>query len=184
MVKRSKKLIGMATIFLLVVAGWVPLALSAPKRRVVRIGIVEDGPTQRLTHGLNEIKREILALTSREFDVRFPPSKTVVDKWNPAEVRRALDRLLADPQVDLIIAAGYLASNDACQRRKLPKPVVAPVILDVDIQNLPLKDGASGIKNLSYIDPFISFERDIKVFRDIVFFFWLLLRHGFLFSLL
>ena len=170
MVKRSEKLIGMATIFLFVVAAWVPPALSAPKRRVVRIGIVEDGPTQRLTHGLDEVKREILSLTSREFDVRFPPSKTIVDKWNPAEIKRAIDRLLADPQVDLIIAAGYLASNDACQRRKLSKPVVAPVILDVDIQNLPLKDGGSGVKNLSYIDPFISFERDIKVFRDIVFF--------------
>jgi len=39
-------------------------------------------------------------------------------------------------------------------------------VADARLQDLPVKDGASGVKNLSYIDSFVSFERDIKVFRE------------------
>ena len=83
-------------------------------------------------------------------------------------VKRIVDRLLADPEVDLIIGLGYLASNDLAQRRELPKPVIAPVVLDAEMQNLPLKQSASGVKNLVYIDPFIRIDRDIKAFLDVV----------------
>jgi outer membrane protein TolC len=46
--------------------------------------------------------------------------------------------------------------------------VVAAIVADAKLQNLPLKDGASGVKNLCYIDSFVSFERDIKVFQEMV----------------
>ena len=40
--------------------------------------------------------------------------------------RDAVDRLLADRDVDMILALGVIASHEACQRRDLPKPVIAP----------------------------------------------------------
>jgi ABC-type uncharacterized transport system substrate-binding protein len=114
------------------------------------------------------VKEEILRVTAREFDVRFPAEMTVHGNWRVADLKRAVDTLLADPKVDLVITLGYLATNYVCHKGELPKPVVAPIVIDAKLQNLPLKDGSSGVKNLSYIDPFISFERDIRVFREMV----------------
>ena len=72
-------------------------------------------------------------------------------------IERSVDKLLADPEVDLIITLGYLGTNYVCHKGNLPKPVVASIVGDARLQNLPLKEGASGIKNLSYIDSFVSF---------------------------
>jgi outer membrane protein TolC len=147
---------------------WIPDAGSARKLPVVRIGMVRDGPPGRLPDLTPLVKEEILKLTSREFDVRFPEAKSIEGSWEKKKIERAVDKLLADPEVDLVITLGYLATNYVCQKGRLPKPVVAPVVGDARLQNLPLKDGASGVKNLSYIDSFVSFERDIKVFREMV----------------
>ena len=161
-------LIALITILLFTVAVWIPDALSAAKPPIVRIGIVQDGPEGRLPDIRGMVKEEILRVTAREFDVRFPDQMTVHGNWKGADIKRAVDTLLADPKVDLVITLGHLATNYVCQKGKLPKPVVAAVVVDAKLQNLPLKDGSSGVKNLSYIDPFISFERDIRVFREMV----------------
>jgi outer membrane protein TolC len=162
------RLIGLTAVFLLMVAIWIPDAQPASKLPIVRIGIVRDGLKTRLPDNIDLLKEEILKLTSGEFDVRFPANKTIQGNWKIDEIKGAIDKLLADPEVDLIIGLGYLASNDLCHRSKLPKPVVAPIVADSGLQNLPLQDGASGVKNLSYIDSFVSFERDIKAFREVV----------------
>lgn len=163
------RLIGLTTTLLLMVVTGMPCAQSASKSPVVRIGIVRDGPVgTRFGETVRLFQDEILKLTAREFDVRFPSEKNIHGNWNLSEIERAIDRLLADPEVDLIITLGFLASHDVCHRKKLPKPVVAAAIVDAELQNLPRKDGASGVKNLTYVDPFTSFERDIKVFREIV----------------
>jgi hypothetical protein len=162
-------LIALITILLFTVAVWIPDAMSASKPPIVRIGIigiVRDGPAGRLPDITGIVKEEILRVTAREFDVRFPAEMTIHGNWKIADIKKAVDTLLADPKVDLVITLGYLATNYVCHKGKLPKPVVAPIVVDAKLQNLPLKDGASGVKNLSYIDPFISFERDIRVFQE------------------
>ena len=166
--KMNSRLIVLITILLLIAAMWIPDAWSARKLPVVRIGIVKDGPPGRLQDITPLVKEEILRLTSGEFDVRFPKAKSIEANWERGEIERSVDKLLADPEVDLLITLGYLATNYVCHKGKLPKPVVAPIVGDARLQNLPLKDGASGVKNLSYIDSFVSFERDIKVFREMV----------------
>ena len=156
------------TTLLCMVSMWIPDAWSARKLPVVRIGIVKDGPPFRLPDITPLVKEEILKLTSGEFDVRFPEAKSIEGNWEKAEIEQAVDKLLADPEVDLIITLGYSGTNYVCHKEKLPKAVVAPIVADARLQNLPLKEGASGVKNLSYIDSFVSFERDIKVFREMV----------------
>ncbi len=166
--RMNSRFIGLTLILSLVVAVWIPDAQSARKLPIVRIGIVRDGLSVRWPDRIDFLKEEILKLTSGQFDVRFPDDKKVHGNWKIAEIKRALDQLLADPEVDLVITLGYLGSNEVCQRTKLPKPVIAALVLDRKLQKLPFKDGASGVKNLCYLDPFLSFERDIKVFRELV----------------
>jgi len=146
------------------------LAQETPERPIVRIGIVRDGPPIHFLQleNIDLVKREILGLTSGEFDVRFPHDKALDGNWTVAGVRQAMDNLLADPEVDLVLALGFIASHQVGQRQDLPKPVIATIVFDAELQGLPLEEGASGVKNLTYINSLKSFERNVKTFQEIV----------------
>lgn len=158
-------------ILLSVLLFFLPDDAPAQQKRslpVVRIGFVFDGPWDRLKERQAEFEKEIADLLRGEFDVRFPETKQILGNWTDKSVSDGINRLLADPGVDLVIALGVLASNDAAIRGALPKPVLAPIVLDVDLQGLPQKDGASGVKNLSYTAFPNPFRRDLEMFLRIV----------------
>ena len=90
----------------------VSTPLGAADLPQVQIGMVVDGPWDRNDQIRTAFEQEILNLTRGEFDVRFPPEKRIEADWTVAGVRAALDRLLADPEVRIVIAAGVLASNE------------------------------------------------------------------------
>lgn len=143
------------------------IALTQPIKPV-RIGLIIDGPWGEENQMLESMKREIHDLTTGEFDVQFPADKIVQADWTIGKIRSGLDRLLANPEVDIIITLGSISSNEVCQRTELAKPVIAPYIIDATFQKLPIKDGKSGVKNLNYISVPATFKRDIQIFKDIV----------------
>jgi outer membrane protein TolC len=135
---------------------------------VVRVGFVIDGPWEGNDRTRRLFEREIRDIAEGEWDVRFPEDKRVVCDWSGSCITDALDRLLADRSVDLVIALGVLASNDISTRGDLPKPAIAPIIIDAGIQSLPQTDGASGVKNLNYVVFPNNVLRDMKAFRELV----------------
>jgi outer membrane protein TolC len=158
-------------VLLLALVTFLPRNAPAQEKRslpIVRIGFVMDGPWDRATKTQSEFEGEILDLLGAEFDIRFPKDKQLMGDWTVEAVSAGMDRLLADPAVDILIALGVVASNDACRRGDLPKPVLAPFVLDAELQGLPQKDGASGVKNLSYTSFPNPFHRDLKMFQRIV----------------
>ncbi|RMF60253.1 MAG: hypothetical protein D6743_15230, partial [Calditrichaeota bacterium] len=110
----------------------------------------------------------ILTLTEEEFEVRFPREKQIVADWTATGVHTAVTELLNDPDVDIVLAMGVLASADACNRGELPKPVIAPFVIDAGLQGFPKKDGASGVRNLHYLSLPSRLVGDIRAFREIV----------------
>lgn len=118
---------------------------------VVRVGIVFDGASERNAELQALVRSEILSLTEGEFDVRFPDEAVLFGDWTIDGARANIDRLLEDPEVDLVIAGGILASHAVCCYVAMPKPVIAPAVIDADLQGLPYKDGASGVPNLNYV---------------------------------
>lgn len=157
-------------LLILAIGFLIPGAISsfAQNQPVIQIGFVVDGPWEGNQEIRGMFEKEILALTSGEFDVRFPQDKTIIGDWTPESIRRAIDRLLADPKADLIITLGVISSNEICLRVDLSKPVIAPIVIDAKLQGLPMKDGASGVKNLNYLAYPNNFEKDIKAFLKIV----------------
>jgi outer membrane protein len=134
---------------------------------VVQIGIVRDGPAYVVPELGKLLEEEIRELLSREYDVRFPADLQLEGGWSVQGVNKAVDRLLADRRVNLVIALGILASHEVSQRKQLPKPVIAPFIIDPHLQGLPFKKGASGVKKLNYLVIFKTFERDLAAFKDV-----------------
>ena len=101
-------------------------AQSSRELPVIRVGTIVDGPWNRNPAILTQFQNEILALTEREFDVRFSESKHIIADFTMVGIRGGLDQLLGDGEVDLILALGPMASHDVSLRGPLPKPVVTP----------------------------------------------------------
>lgn len=154
------------SIFFIVIF-WI-IEIQAFSIPLIRVGMVVDGPWQRNQEIREMIQDEIRNLTIGEFDVRFPEDKFINANWSLSGVRNALDKLLADPDVDFVLAMGVVASASVSTRGSLPKPVIAPFVIDADIQGLPSKDGASGVKNLCYLAIPSTIKRDLQVFLEIV----------------
>ena len=157
-----------ASICLLALLMAPSMSVEAAELPLFRIGVVVDGPwsIDRET-GSAVFEEEILKLTRGEFDVRMA-EETLVGDDTVEGVERALDRLLADPRIDLIIAGGVIASHVAGHRQGLSKPVVAPLVIDAEVQGIPLQGQVSGVENLCYIASPVDVKRDLEVFREVV----------------
>jgi len=136
-------------------------------KKVVKIGIVVDGPWEFNKVWLGEFLAAIKDLTKNEFQVEFPKDKRLVADWTSAKVKEYLDTLMADPQVKVVLALGVLASQDAAKRKSLRKPVIAPFVLDHKLQGLPYRRGTSGRHNLNYLVLPWQFDRNMKAFQEV-----------------
>jgi len=139
-------------------------AAAAP----LRIGVVMDGPWAGNAPLLELFKTELIALTSGEFPVSFPADKTITGDWTMTGVKAAADKLLNDPDVDLLLAIGVLTSHDLAHRGPLPKPTVAPFTVDRAIQGYPLLQEASGVSNFCYLASPSPIRRDMQAFSKLL----------------
>src|SRR5262249_61349741 len=128
-------------------------AAAAPKPApsALGIGFVFDGPGQGNADVYALVRGEIEKIATGDFRAQFPDDKRIAADWTTAGVQAALDKLVADPDVDIVVALGVVASHLAARGAAPPKPVIAPAVLDAKIQDLPNKDGTSGVQNLSYL---------------------------------
>jgi outer membrane protein TolC len=134
----------------------------------VTIGIVADGPQERAMLRRDFILAEARNVLGTTLDIRIPDEKRLDGGWTREGIRAALDRLLADPEVDVVLALGLVASYEAAHREKLPKPVIAPIVTDPVLQGYPLKDGRSGRHNFVYVASFQGVADEIRLFQRVV----------------
>ena len=159
------------------------VASSGPAQRPTAVvGIVIDGSWERNEEIRETFEREITQVLRAEFDVRFPEDKRLSGDWTPTRAEANLEALLADPDVDAVIAMGVLSSLLAGRRGELPKPVVAPFVIDPELESIPfeirkrrLPDRAyvekvrvSGVPNLSYVVLGDRVTQEIETFRKVV----------------
>lgn len=146
----------------------VALPRQAPAQQpVVRIGVVLDGPWEESDRIRSLFESEIGDLLRGEFDVQFPTGKRRQADWTLVGVRSAVNQLLDDPEVDVLIALGPISSHVAAGRTDLPKPTVAAFVVDAQIQGLPADSGVSGVPNLSYVAIPDIVSRDLVAFREL-----------------
>ncbi len=128
--------------------------LKATQLPEVRVGFIIDGPWEGNEETLKVTREEILVLTRGEFDVRFLPEMTIEADWTVPGIEAAIDRLLKDPEMDVLITWGLITSDLICRRENFP----APVVLNVELQGItyvPASD-SSGVTNLRSPGPFSS----------------------------
>jgi outer membrane protein TolC/ABC-type uncharacterized transport system substrate-binding protein len=150
-------------------AGLLSTPAETQEVPVVTIGVLIDGESERSINLLDMLKTEIDALTKNEYDLRVPPDKTVIADWTRAGVEIGLGQLLADSNVDLVLAVGAIAADVAAGRAVFPKPVITPLAIDAQVQGFPFDptSGGSGVHNFTYANILAPTYRDIQTFLEI-----------------
>lgn len=148
---------------------------------VVRVGLVLDGPFEGSGTLVETFRKELEALLRTEYDVRLPEQKRLTADWTLSGIEAAIDRLLADDEVDILIAVGILASHAVARRTDLSKPTFATLIVDRELQGIPSqprerqlppptrpeKFRVSGVDNLNYLELGVELVEEIEQFREI-----------------
>lgn len=132
------------------------------------VRLVVDGPWDRNEAFLRLYENEMATLLGDEFGVTFPDGSVSVADWTVDGVHAAVTAALEDPAVDVVVGLGVLASQDLCRRGDLPKPGIAPFVIDPRLQGVPMKDGVSGVRNLSYLTSVGRVEHDFRLFLEVV----------------
>ena len=137
--------------------------------QTITVGLVTDGPEARPGIGvpISVLSQEIESLLGNERTVVFPPDKRIDGGWELEGVRDALGRLLADPEVDIVMALGVVSSHEAA-RMDLQKPLIAAMTGDARLQAFPIsaQTGGSGKPNFVYVSSFRTIDQQIEAFRD------------------
>ena len=102
----------------------------------INIGFVMDGPWEQNERVQAMFVDEIRELTRMEFDIHFPAHSQLVGDWTQPTVERHLQKLLDDPDTDLIIGLGVIASNAIALQKNPSKPVIAPFVIDINLQDM------------------------------------------------
>lgn len=151
----------------------MPPSAAAAQTSTVRIGMIFDGPWDRNSELRHTFESEIRALIRDEFDLRFPDELLIEADFTLPGVARAVDRLLADQAVDVLLTLGPVASTYVGRLAELPKPVIAAFVLNPELQGLPVEPDAEGLRvsgrrNLSYVTFGSDFPAAIMKFRELV----------------
>src|SRR5882672_1249552 len=103
----------------------IPFWASAPlAAREVRVGVLTDGPAAREPLTPESLVREATAIYAEGLTLVVPQDKRLNGNWSLAGLNAALDRLEADPGVDVVVALGFVGSHVAAHRTRLPKPTI------------------------------------------------------------
>ncbi|MCE5271744.1 TolC family protein [bacterium] len=138
-------------------------------RPSLTLGVLQDGPWAGNDRVLELLQSEAQSLLGRDWEVRFPADKIIQADWSAASIRSGLDRLLADPSVDMVITAGFLSSYAACHldNQGFAKPVIAPFAADAEGLGFPRSGQGSGVRNLHYLTFRRDLQRDLEVFHEL-----------------
>src|SRR5258708_2032575 len=143
----------------------IPFCASA---REVRVGVLMDGPSAREPLPPESLVREATAIYPEGLTLVVPRDKRLNGSWSLVGLNLALDRLEADPTVDVVVALGFVASHVAAHRAKLPKPTIAALAVDPVLQAFPLQGGVSGRHNFTFVSSFDSVGDEIGTFHRVI----------------
>jgi len=162
----ARRLLGISALAAVAVAMPIPSAAEGTTNGV-RVGVVIDGPVTRADL-IELFREEMVDLMGEEFGLEVPADAVVPSDYTAEGVRASLDRLYADPRIDLVIALGLIASQEAARHPDRTKPTFAPFPIDATIQRLPFANGGSGVRNFNYLSANIDILESLEAFRELV----------------
>ena len=140
--------------------------LSFSQSRDINIAIITDDDFEEDNWFESEIKNEIIDLLSARYQLNF------IDLAGNGDlnlIATHIDNVFSDPSIDVIIGTGIQVSNLLAKRNNYPKPVIASIIIDHELQNIAKTEaGTSGIDNFTYVHSPFNLLRDVETLYSII----------------
>src|SRR5262245_21756551 len=135
-------------------ASWLGLAslLAAPlaaQARAPRVAVILDRETSRFQPLVESLQREVLGFFRPGEITLLPPT---VGDGTAEGIRRAIDHAMHDSSVSVVVTLGTVGSHMLARAGEPPKPAIAAVVIDGSWQGIPEREGASGVRHLTYVD--------------------------------
>ncbi|MEM7361264.1 MAG: TolC family protein [Pseudomonadota bacterium] len=148
--------------------GFILFALLSPTSQAKRdftVAVLSDLGASQSTALEAHYVEELHTLTRGEFDV------TVLEyevDWRANNFNQQVDKIYRDPKVDMLLVLGFAANQITIRRDNFPKPTFLPFVVESELIGAPLKDGASGKRNLSYLTFSTQFVDSLVILSDVV----------------
>ena len=160
---------GLSALYVVILGFTILFLDAAPaSAREVRVGVLIDGPAAREGVTADALEQAAAAVYGDGLRLTISPQKRLNGDWNVPALNAALDRLEADPRVDIVVTLGFAASHLVAHRTQLPKPTIAANVVDPVLQSFPMRSGASGRHNFTYASTFNRVEAQIGTFHRII----------------
>ena len=147
-----------------VLAGAFAAPLAA-QRSGPRVAVVLDQDTPRSRPLAEAFQNELRGFFRPGEITLLPPA---VGDGTAAGVQAALRRALADSSVDAVIALGPLGSQLLARSTALPKPAIAALVVNSAWQEIPQRDGTSGVPNFTYVDQSYPVDSTLADFHRLI----------------
>lgn len=132
----------------------------------IKIAIISDNNFTENKWFESEIQSEIIDLLGSKYNLAFTnlPSNSDINK-----TKTFVNQVFVDPEIDVVIGAGIQVCNILAKQNNFPKPVIASIIIDNELQNIQKTDeGTSGIDNFTYVHSPFNLLRDVNTLHDII----------------
>ena len=131
----------------------------------IKVAIISDTqPDSKLEIQYEKtLKEEILVLVQNRNEVEINVSYA---NLNDNDFERLFSEAYLDS--DVIISLGTMASNFAIALKNYPKPTIASIVLDAELQGLQkTPDGTSGVRNFTFLESPFDIARDLNLLYSI-----------------
>ncbi len=140
-------------------------ALTVAQSRPSRVAFILDRESSRFQPLVDATQREIRAFF-RDGEVELLPAQA--GDGTAAGIAAVLKRATQDSTVAVVVALGPIASHLVARSGAPGKPTIAAAVIDASWQNIPLQDGASRVRNLTYVDQSYSVGNTLVDFRRLI----------------
>ncbi len=132
------------------------------------IGILDDCQATQQRHVLEQIKKETFSLTKGEFRVRFSSDHHRISNCSEKGLTSDLNRMMSNPDIDMILALGPLGSHLLGRMERFPKPVISGMIINSQLQGIPFHKGKSMKHNFTYVLLSPDLKANVDQLREVV----------------
>ncbi|RLC67574.1 MAG: hypothetical protein DRH97_04675, partial [Chloroflexi bacterium] len=134
-----------------------------PTKRII---FLYDGPDRFYQMEMEQVRKELLDLAGEKYSIDFVGEEN--GAWDEGQIQRKLEQLLSDRDIDLVIGAGLLMGRIASEKKSFQKPLILADYYDIEIMDMPYKEGVSGVKNFTYLSVPGMAKEQLKAFRRVI----------------
>jgi outer membrane protein len=143
-------------------------ALAAPlaaQARPARVALILDSDSPRFQPLIEAFQHEVLGFFRPGEITLLPP---LPGDGTGSGISRVLDRALRDSSVSVVVTLGSIGSHLLARAGAPAKPAIAGVVVDASWQGIAQRDGASGVRGLTYVDESFSVGSTLVDFHRLI----------------